>query len=263
MIQDPASSDSIPMANSENLPDHSEMFASPDPSDIAPSCAVPIAPNDSEYPESNEINDHSHRPENIRTRINMRIAEFREWIRSTSLSFHEKLSLLAMVTVILGAAALAIHYFNAKIPVKSPISKDLELPVEGERFTVTSVETFWRKPNTQGDNPDIVRRGIELAPVLRIHISGSKGAIRIFFRDSNGRMIGDSISRSVSGNKTEEWIATDGFTSLGDYASYRTGENPRWMIHVFEGPSVDAPFAQFKPLLETKMSADIRQKTQD
>lgn len=180
-----------------------------------------------------------------------------------SFSKLEKLSLIFIVAILVSCAAFTIHYFSGNIPVNSPISKDLKLPVKGERFTVSSVETYWRKPNTQGENPDIVRSGVELAPVLKIKISGTEGAIRIFFRDSDGIMIGDSVSRNISGAETHEFIATDGLAHLGAHAAYRTGENPRWIIHVYEGPSADAPLAQFRPLLDTKISADIREKTQD
>jgi hypothetical protein len=181
----------------------------------------------------------------------------------SSLSALEKLSIKIVLAVLLVAAAFTIYYFSRNIPVKSPISRDLKLPVKGERFTVSSVESYWRKPNTRGENPDIIRSGVELAPVLKIKITGDEGAIRIFFRDSDGIMIGDSVSRNISGSETHEFIATDGLAHLGAHAAYRTGENPRWIIHVYEGPSADAPLTQFKKLLETKISADIREKTQD
>ncbi len=180
-----------------------------------------------------------------------------------SFSKLEKFSIIAIMAVLSAAAIFSVIHFSGKIPVNSPISKNLKLPAKGERFTVSSVETYWRKPNTQGEKPDIVRSGVELAPVLKINISGNEGAIRIFFRDSDGIMIGDSVSRNISGDETHEFIATDGLSNLGDHAAYRTGENPRWIIHVYEGPSADAPFSQFKRLFETKISADIKENTKD
>ncbi len=175
-----------------------------------------------------------------------------------TLSKLEKVSMFAIVGALLITAALAVIHFSQEIPVDSQISKKVSLPVEGKILTVSSVETYWREPVTQGENPDIVRRGIKLIPVIIIQATGTSGAIRIFFRDSEGTLVGDSTTLAVSGNETLNISATDGFTDMGMHASYRTGENPRWMIQVLEGPAIDAPIEQFKTLFETEISTDIR-----
>ena len=120
------------------------------------------------------------------------------------------------------------------------------------------VETYWRAPDTQGDKVDTVQRGVILIPAIKIKVSGSSGAIRIFFRDSDGILVGDSTTLPISGEETIAISATDGFTDMGMHASYRTGENPPWMIQVLEGPSVDAPIEKFKTLFKTEISTELR-----
>jgi|688.fasta_scaffold24822_9 hypothetical protein len=175
-----------------------------------------------------------------------------------SLTGLEKISLLAIVATFNISAVLAIIHFSKEIPIDSKISKIVKLPVEGKILTVTSVETYWRKPITQGESIDIVRRGAIVIPSIKMTVSGKFGAIRIFFRDSDGTVVGDSSTLAISGTQDITISATDGFIDIGMHASYRTGEHPRWMIQAFEGPSVDAPIENFHPIFETEISTEIR-----
>ncbi|MES2981832.1 MAG: hypothetical protein V4727_05920 [Verrucomicrobiota bacterium] len=176
----------------------------------------------------------------------------------STLTMLEKTSMFAIVVVLIITTALGVMHFSKEIPVDSEISKKVSLPVEGKILTISAVETYWRTPNTQGENPDIVRRGVKLIPVIKIQAKGTSGAIRIFFRDSDGILVGDSTTLAISGDETLNISATDGFTDMGMHASYRTGENARWMIQALEGPAIDAPIEKFKSLFETEISTDIR-----
>lgn len=176
----------------------------------------------------------------------------------STLTMLEKTSMCAIVAALIITAALAFIHFSKEIPVVSEISKKVSLPVEGKILSISAVETYWRTPNTQGENPDIVRRGVKLIPVIKIQAKGNSGAIRIFFRDSEGALVGDSTTLAISGNETLNISATDGFTDMGMHASYRTGEDARWMIQVLEGPAIDAPIEKFKTLFETEISTNIR-----
>lgn len=177
---------------------------------------------------------------------------------SKPLSLSEKACLFAIVAALAGTAGLGIVHFSKEIPVDSSVSKKASLPVEGKMIRVTTAETYWRKPITEGENADSVRRGVILIPTLKIEASGKSSAIRIFFRDSDGTLVGDSSTHAISGNQTLTISATDGFTDMSMHASYRTGEYARWMIEAFEGPAIDAPIEQFHPLFETEISTDIR-----
>lgn len=174
------------------------------------------------------------------------------------LSKLERTSLLAIAAALIICSALTIVLFTKEITVSSEILKKVRLPVKGEILSVSSMETYWRAPITQGDNPDSTQRGVILIPVIKIQVSGSSGAIRIFFRDSDGVLVGDSTTLAISGDETLTISATDGFTDLGMHASYRTSEHARWIIQVLEGPSVNAPIEKFKNLFTTEISTDIR-----
>lgn len=174
------------------------------------------------------------------------------------LSKLERTSLLAIAAVLIIGSALTFFHLTREINVSSEILKKVKLPVKGEILSVSSMETYWRAPITQGDNPDTTQRGVILIPVIKIQASGSSGAIRIFFRDSDGLLVGDSTTLAISGDETLTISATDGFTDLGMHASYRTSEHARWIVQVFEGPSVNAPIEKFKNLFTTEISTDIR-----
>ena len=175
-----------------------------------------------------------------------------------SLKLIEKVCLFAILAALVATASLAVVHFSKEIPVESNISKKASLPVEGKLIRVTAIETYWRKPNMDGESSDIVRRGVKLIPSVKIQASGKSGAIRVFFRDSEGDLVGDSSTVAISGEETLHISATDGFTDVSMHASYRTGEKARWIIQAYEGPDIDAPIEEFHPLFETDISTDIR-----
>ncbi len=177
---------------------------------------------------------------------------------SSTLSILEKTSLFAILAALIFTATLAVIHFNKDIPIGSEIFKKVSLPVEGKILSISAVETYWRKPNTEGENPDTVRRGVKLIPSIKIQASGTSGAIRIFFRNDEGTLVGDSITLAITGTETPTISATDGFTEMSMHAAYRTGATARWMVQVLEGPAIDAPIEKFKTLFETEISTDIR-----
>ncbi len=176
----------------------------------------------------------------------------------SNLTIIEKTSMTAIVVALMITAALANIHFNKDIPVGSEISEKVSLPVEGKILSVSAYETYWREPDTQGETPDIVRSGVKLIPTIKIQTSGNSGAIRVFFRDEEGTLVGDSTTLAISGDKSLTISATNGFTDLSMHTSYRTGNTPRWIIQILEGPAIDAPIEAFKTLFQTEISTDIR-----
>ena len=71
-------------------------------------------------------------------------------------------------------------------------------------------------------------------------------------------MIGDGISRDVSGKEELVIAATAGFNDLGMHAAYRTGEKDPWVVQVFEGPDSSADRKDFNKVMETRVSTDLR-----
>lgn len=173
-----------------------------------------------------------------------------------SLSKFEVIGIASIITVLLIAFVSSIIVFNQIIEVEPLIPQGLELPIQGQDVTITAVDTYWRKPITEGDNQDVFRRGSKLLPVVNIEIENSSmGALRFLFRDGQGNLIGDNINREISGNKIIEVAATAGFNDLGMHASYRTGDSERWTVQVLEGPSVRAPIEEFKTVFKTEISS--------
>lgn len=175
-----------------------------------------------------------------------------------SLTKTEKIGISALAAILALTAIYGIVHFNSRIPVKPLVPAELELPVKGKRMTVTSVETYWRAPVSGGDNPDIVQRGVKLIPAIKINLKESSGAIRVLFRNEEGSVVGDNISRTIDSGGTIEVAGTAGFEDAGMHAAYRTGNSDRWTVHVLEGSDVNAPIEKFDSLLKTKISANVR-----
>lgn len=171
-----------------------------------------------------------------------------------SFSKIEKISIISLVATLLIAGILCIIHFSNRVPTKSNFAQKIDFPVTGNRVTISAAETYWREPRS-GNNADIVRRGTKLIPVLDISIEGKKSsAIRIFFRNNQGEVIGDGITHTISGKTKLKIPATAGFDDVGMHAAYRTGETPSWIVQLFEGPNANASREQFKKVLETEIS---------
>lgn len=185
-----------------------------------------------------------------------------ERVRSPfSLSLIEKLCILVLFAILSAAAIYSIVHFSNQIELKPLIGDDLDLPVEGKMATVTSVTTFWREPITTGDDRDIVKRDVELIPVIELDLesnSSTSGALRFLFKNDQGELVGDNITRRIPSSGSLKVAATDGFNDLGMHAAYRTGNSDRWIVEVLEGPSVGAPIEEFKLLFETEISTKMR-----
>ncbi len=174
-----------------------------------------------------------------------------------SLTTVEKIGLVGLLAILAIAAALTLHHFN-RVPTRELIEAPLDLPIQGQLLTATEVKTFWREPILSGEKPDTVRRGTQLIPVLELSLDGKPAAVRVFFRNDEGLVVGDGITRSVSGEGTLEIPATAGFDDVGMHAAYRTGESIPWVVEVFEAPNPNVPSDKFQKLFETKISTDIR-----
>lgn len=172
----------------------------------------------------------------------------------TKLSKTETIGLLSLAAVLLIATILTLIHFANRVPTESPLAKDLKLPLKGERVTATSVETFWRAP-LPGETS---RRGTVLVPVLNVTLEGGPAAVRIFFRNQDGSVVGDSVTRQINGKTPLVIPATAGFDDLGMHAAYRTGDSRPWIIQIFEAPTATSSINEFKKLLEADISTDLQ-----
>lgn len=170
----------------------------------------------------------------------------------------ERIAVTALFAILLLAGVLTLVHFSNRVPTRSLIAEKIDYPVSGNFVEIRSASTYWRKPITTGENADVVRRGTALIPVIRLNLHSKPCVIRVFFRNEEGIVIGDGISRDVSGEQDLLIPATAGFDDIGMHAAYRTGEKEPWSVEIHEGPSRSADRKDFRKVLDTNISTDIR-----
>jgi hypothetical protein len=174
------------------------------------------------------------------------------------LSKIEKIAIFLLCSALLLGAALTLVHFSSRVPTRPLIADKVDFPVSGKIVTITAASTYWRKPVTSGDGADVVRRDTQLIPVLKLNLSSKTGVIRVFFRNEDGLLVGDAITRSVAGDSETTVAATAGFEDLGMHAAYRTGSGNRWLAQVFEAPSATSSREDFSMVLEMEIDTQIR-----
>jgi hypothetical protein len=179
-------------------------------------------------------------PPSLRPRLNL-----------TSL---ERIGIIAVLFLLIGGGAFFYFQSINRLPNETDQVEARDFPIEGSRITVEEAQNYWRAPITTGPHPDAFRRGTSLLPVLEMEIEGGSGAVRIFFRDDLGEIVGDAISRRIDGAASLKIPATAGFDDIGMHAAYRTGQSKPWTVEVLEGPSVGAPSSEFKRLFKMPLS---------
>jgi hypothetical protein len=177
---------------------------------------------------------------------------------NSPLSKIEKIAILLLCFVLLLGAALTLIHFSSRVPTRPLIAEKIDFPVSGKIVTITAASTHWRKPVTSGDNADVVRRNTQLIPVVKMKLDSKTGVIRVFFRNEEGLLVGDVITRDVAGDSEITIMATAGFEDLGMHTAYRTGSGKRWLAQVFEAPSATASREDFRKLLEIEIGTQIR-----
>lgn len=176
----------------------------------------------------------------------------------SSLNAVEKIAISSLFIALALGATLTVIHFSKTVPTRPLVAEKINYPVTGKIVEIKAASTYWRAPVTTGENTDIVRRDTKLIPILKLNLSAKSGAIRVFFRDQDGVVIGDGISRAVSGETEVSIAATAGFDDLGMHTAYRTGDSRPWVAQVFEGPDATAPREKFRMILETEISTILR-----
>jgi hypothetical protein len=175
----------------------------------------------------------------------------------------DAINLAAFAFVLLLAAIWVLTRFFSLFEFKSQFVEMPDFPLKGQHASIGGADTFWREPVRSGEQRDFARREVAMIPVLELTLdpASSAGALLVIFRNGQGEPVGDAIRRSfrdgrfdASGNATITFPATDGFIEEGNYHAYRTGKGAPWMAEVLEGPSVDAPAGDFRPLAPIPVS---------
>jgi hypothetical protein len=165
----------------------------------------------------------------------------------------EKGGLVFLVALLLLAAVAFVIASWKRLPANPTLAEATDFPVKGKIVTVNQVATFWRVPTEQ----DHVRRETKMIPVITLEVEGGPAGLRVFFRNAQNEVVGDSVTRTAQSG-TLEFAATSGFEADGMHAAYRTGEGKPWKVEVFEAPSADSPRQEFHKLFETPISPDRR-----
>lgn len=166
----------------------------------------------------------------------------------------ERVGLMALAVLLLIGGAMVFLNTIHRLPTDSGRVKANDFPIRGGHLTIVSADSFWRAPKAA----DTARRGTQLIPVVDLTTSGGPGAIRVFFRNSDGEVIGDAVTRFLKSDGKLQVAATAGFDDVGMHAAYRTGDNKPWTIEVLEAATENAPGPEFKKLFEMSVSADRR-----
>ena len=174
------------------------------------------------------------------------------------LSKMERLGLFTLVGLL--AIGGIVLYYNAIHGLQSGSKRVVQndFPIKGKHLSIRSAESYWRAPVTTGDVQDTVRRGTVLMPEVLLKPEGGPAAIRVFFRNSDGDLVGDAVTRSVQTAAELRVAATAGFEDIGMHAAYRTGQSKPWTIEVREAPSENSPVQDFQKLFEMDISTDRR-----
>lgn len=170
----------------------------------------------------------------------------------------ERIGLGALLGVLLiGGGILYVSTIH-RLPTETVRVKVGDFPVKGSHLTILSADTYWRAPIMEGKNVETFRRGTQLLPVVRVTASGGPAALRLFFRNEDGLVMGDAVTRTIQSGAPLEIAATAGFEDVGMHAAYRTGQSKPWTIEVFEAPAATSPNSDFKKLFEIDISTDRR-----
>lgn len=170
----------------------------------------------------------------------------------------ERMGLAAFVLLLLGVGTLI--YFNTvdRLDGRAGSEKNHRFPIQGSHLSVQEADTYWRAPIADGPNRETFRRGTQLLPVLELSLQGGPAAVRVFFRNSDGDLVGDVVTRRIEAGRNIQVAATVGFDDVGMHSAYRTGQSKPWTIEVHEAPSESSPGAAFKKLLLMDISPDRR-----
>ena len=214
----------------------------PAPRETAPqeTVAQPIEPLTQQDEEIRPVSPEPAKPISLRPQLH--------------LSKVERIGLgVLLLLLLVGSIAMILSVFS-RLPTESAHTEASDFPVSGKHLQISTADSYWRPPVTEGEGREIVRRDTVLVPVVKLTASGGPAAVRVVFRDGEGQMVGDVITRTVQVDVPMEIAATAGFEDAGMHAAYRTGRGKPWVVQIFEAATPNSPSQDFKKLIEMKIS---------
>ncbi len=175
-------------------------------------------------------------------------------VPNLKLSKIERLGLWSLLIILVVCGGFVGVKVVLGLAAESKLTRSSDFPIKGNQIEILSADTFWREPITSGAKMETFRRGTVLVPVVDLLSKGKPAAVRVFFRDENGMVIGDSVTRAIIPGVLLQVASTAGFDDVGMHAAYRTGQTQAWSIEVREASSVTAANEEFKKLIEIPIS---------
>ncbi len=230
------------------------------PTQISASAELTIEEVSSEsFLETDFAESHSHTPEeNEVTQKASKKTSPNSIKPDLQFSKLERMGLAVLVFVLLLAGTLIYLNTVNRLHGNGAQNQTNYFPIVGQNLTVQEADTYWRAPIADGPNPETFRRGTQLLPVVELTLGGGPAGIRVFFRNSDGELMGDVVTRKVEGGHKIQVAATVGFDDIGMHSAYRTGQSKPWTIEVHEAPSESSPASTFKKLFVMAISPDRR-----
>jgi len=174
------------------------------------------------------------------------------------LSKLERIGLAALFAlVVLGGGSLFYGRLN-RLAAGGDAMAENQFPIKGNFTRIIAADTYWRAPVIEGPMAEKVRPGTQLIPVIKLTAEGSPAGIKVLFRNSDGRLVGDALTRTLNPGASWEVAATTGFNDAGMFAAYRAGQGKPWTVEVEEAPTETASNAEFKKLLNMAISTAQR-----
>lgn len=170
----------------------------------------------------------------------------------------EWLSLAILLAALLGLGGFLYSRTIARIPNESDRRLVNHFPVKGRDIQVTAAVSYWRKPTSEGKEGDGTRRGTVLVPVVEFASTAATGTVRVTFRDPDGAVMGDVVTKPVSPDGKTQIAATAGFEEHGMYAAYRAGQTKPWTAEIHEAPTGSTSNFSFQKLFALEISSQSR-----
>ncbi|MGB2403428.1 MAG: hypothetical protein ACPIA7_08465 [Akkermansiaceae bacterium] len=193
------------------------------------------------------------------------MASFLKWFaridKNLSLDRQEKIALLSIAVIFLALSVWASFWLKHKNHLATTIDL-VDYSHKGTYASISQFSSYWKKCH----NAPGIKMGAVAVPAATITLGkrASSGALRVYFHDHNGAIVGDPVTLSFqdatfSDSHMVEITASDGFHDMVDFETYQLGDLGDWHIEILESKGAMEPKEKFSPLFHSVISPDLSQ----
>lgn len=191
----------------------------------------------------------------------VRVKEGKKEVKPTTAI--EKMFIGLLLAGLMGVAIWGVQTYLESAPNGELAEYTEDFPIQGETVNIQNVETWWREPVRDGDDPDIgVVIEARLIPCASIKISDSSSAnLQVSFRNGENKLIGDTINLPVNNGKFEKndsneisVHSTSGFTNPTEINPYVNQDIEPWTLVIVEDGKAG------EPLVKARIEANRKEK---